>query len=119
MIISIFVGLIDDNKTKVMERSEEGGARSDNNERLVLILEDLGPNFAALGHGLSGMEEKNTFAESLFKNLDELASEGDFGDEKDSGSMLACGTGCKFEVDVSFAATSDATKEFGLTGRDF
>ncbi len=38
------------------------------------------PDFAALGHGLLGMNQGDAIAEGLLENADELAGEGDFWD---------------------------------------
>lgn len=74
---------------------------------------DLEPDLAAFGEGLAGMDENDAVAEGLGEDFDELASEGDFGDEEDGGFLLFEGLCGQCEVDISFTATGNASEERG------
>lgn len=50
----------------------------------------------AVGFGLFGVEEGDLVFESGFEDLDELGSEGDFGDEEDDGLAGFEGFGGEF-----------------------
>ncbi len=58
------------------------------------------------------MDKADAGAEGGFENLDELAGEGDFGDEEDDGLTVFKGILGHFEIDVGFTATSNAMEEF-------
>ena len=80
------------------------------------FLEDVEPDFAAFGHGLAGVNEGDEVAKGVFEDFDELAGEGDFGDEEDSGFAgfeRFCG---HLEVEIGFTATSNASEETSGAG---
>lgn len=112
------MGFVDDDETEVVNRGKEGGARADDDERLGTC-EDFEPSGTALGHGLLGVDENDFIWEGLLKNADELAGEGDFGDEQDGGFAGFEGLGGESEVDIGFAATGDAAQEAGGAGGGF
>lgn len=76
---------------------------------------DVEPDLATLGHGLLGMNEADTVAESLLENANKLAGEGDLGDEEDDRLAARDGIGGELEVNVGLAATGDATEKASVT----
>ncbi len=64
-----------------MNRGEEGRAGTDDNKGIGRFV-DLVPEVAADGVSLAAMETDDATFESTLENLDELARQGDFGDEK-------------------------------------
>lgn len=56
------------------------------------------------------MEENDAVAEGLLENLDDLAGEGDFGDEEDDGGLGLKGLSSEFKVKVGFTATSHTSE---------
>ena len=79
MIVGGFVSFVDDDETEVVDRSEKGGAGTDDDLRGALG-EDVFPGEVAGGFGLARVEEGDSVGEVLVENLDELGGEGDFGD---------------------------------------
>lgn len=75
------------------------------------FLEDVEPDFAAFGHGLAGVNEGDEVAKGVFKDFDELAGEGDFGDEEDGGFLLPERFRGELEVDIGFTATGNASEQ--------
>lgn len=57
------------------------------------------------------MDEGDTVAEGLGEDFNELAGEGDFGDEKDGGFLVFEGICSQCEVDVGFSAACYAPEE--------
>lgn len=82
-----FVGFVDDDETKVFDGGKKGGTGADD-DKGRFCLEDVLPLEVAFGLGESGVEEDNLVWEVLLKDGDKLRSEGDLGDEQDSGSLL-------------------------------
>lgn len=74
-------------------------------------LEELEPGFSPLDERLVGMDKGDKITKSLFKNFDQLASEGDFRDEKNDGFLLFEGIGGELEIDIGFTATGDTSEQ--------
>ncbi len=80
-------------------------------------IHNVEPDLAAFGHGLLGMNEDDSIAESFGKNADKLAGEGDFGDEENGGFLRFEGISGHFEVNIGFATTGNAAEEFSTLRR--
>lgn len=80
--ISVFVGLVDDDLTEVVNRGEKGRTGADDNEGVAGAAMDFEPGFATLDHSEIGVHNDDAITKSFLKNTDELAGEGDFGDEE-------------------------------------
>ena len=66
----------------------------------------------ALSFGLIRMEKDDVLSEGLLKDLNELGSEGNFGDEEDDGFLSLHRFFSKSKVNIGFAATGDTKEEF-------
>ncbi len=53
------------------------------------------------------MNESDAFAKRLLKNLDELASEGNFGNEQNRAAPRLEGVSGEFEINVGFTTTGN------------
>lgn len=75
--------------------------------------ENFEPSGAALDHGLLGMDEHDLIGESFGENVDELAGEGDFGNEENGGFLLVESIGGEGKVDIGFATTGYTAQKAG------
>ena len=82
-----------------MNGGEKGGAGADDDGGGGGF-EEAKPEAAAGGGGLLGVEQGDAVAEGLLENLDDLASEGDFGDEQQH--VLPAGERPGNQMDVDF-----------------
>lgn len=112
LVIGTFVRLVDNDEPEVRERRKEGGTGADDDIRgRSGGFEESEPGGAAFGKGLVGMDENGAPGEGMFEDFDELASEGDFGDEKDGRFLGLEGVFGEFKVDVGFATTGNALEK--------
>ena len=65
----------------------------------------------ASGFGLIGVDKGGLAGKSLFKNFNQLRSEGDFRDKQDDGAALGARFGGESEVEIGFAGAGDTVKE--------
>ena len=86
LVVGGFVGFVYDDEAEIFKGGKEGGAGTDD-DLGVIRDEEVFPDLMAGGFGLIGMNESDVAAEGVFKDLDELAGEGDFGDEEDGGFL--------------------------------
>lgn len=110
LVVGAFVGFVDNDETEVANRGEKGRAGADDDGGFG-GMEDFKPCLAAFSGGLVGVDEMDARAESLLEDVDELGSEGDFGDEEDSGLLRFKALSGHFEVDIGFTATSYASEQ--------
>ena len=71
------MGFVNNDKAKVFNGGKEGRTRTDDNLGMFRNEEFL-PDLMSSRFGLVGVDEGYLSAESIFKNLDKLAGEGDF-----------------------------------------
>ena len=95
LVVSGFVSFVDDNEAEIVDGGEESRARANNNMWFGGG-EKLFPDEMTFGFGLTGMNENNMTAEGRIEDGDELGSEGDFWDEKDSGLTTGKGVISQF-----------------------
>ena len=81
------MGLVDDDLTEVVNGGEKGRTGADDNEGVAGAAMDFEPGFATLDHSEIGVHNDDTVAKSFLENADELASEGDFGNEENGGFL--------------------------------
>lgn len=62
------------------------------------------------------MNEYNAIAKSLFEDLNKLASEGDFGDEENSGLIFLDSIRGELKIDIGFATTSNSAEKASRSG---
>lgn len=84
------MSFINNNKAKIVNWGEKGGARANNDMRFGRS-EELFPDKMAFGFGLARMDENNMATKGGIEYGDELGSEGYFWDEKDSGLIAGKG----------------------------
>ena len=98
--------LVNDNEAKVLNWRKEGRAWADYNLRLGRF-EGFFPDLMANRFGLAGVQDSDILKMRL-KIAYDLRGEGDFWHENNDGLPLRkCMLG-EFDIDVSFAAASDA-----------
>ena len=86
LVVGGFVGFVNQDKAEVVNEKKKGGAGADDDGGGGGF-EEVKPEAAAGGRGLLGVEQGDAVAEGLLENLDDLAGEGDFGDEEDDGFL--------------------------------
>lgn len=87
LVVSGFVGFVDDDESKVSDRGEKGGTGADDDLGRSGE-EEIFPDFATFFWGEVGVEKSDFLIEGFGKDLDELGGEGDFGDEEDGGFFV-------------------------------
>lgn len=130
MEIGAFVGFVDEDETEIGKGREECGTWTNDDKRLGRArrisrgvrggfccgIKDFEPSLTALGHSLFGVNENDAVAESLFKDFDQLTSEGDFWNEQNNRFLRFKGISSHFKVDISLSATSDTPEKRGASG---
>lgn len=66
------------------------------------------------GFSLFGMNSDNGMRKKALKFLNQLGSEGDFGDENDTRTEFLKLLHDKGEIEIGFAGTSDAVKKLSV-----
>lgn len=130
MEISAFVGFVNEDEAEIGKGREECRTWTDDDKRLGRVrgifrsvrsgfccrIKDFEPSLTTLGHSLFGVNEDDAVAESLFKNFDQLTSEGDFWNEQNNRFLRFKGISGHFKVNISLSATSDASEKRGTSG---
>ena len=110
--VSWFVSFVDDDGAEIVERSEEGGAGADDDERCSSS-ENALPEKVALTVSEAGVKSYDLVCEMFLEDLNELSGEGDFGEEEHERFVVAYDFVGEVEVDVGFAGAGDAVEEAG------
>lgn len=66
------MGFVDNDLAEIMNRCKKGGARADDDERVVLggVAMNAEPGLAAFDHSEIRMHDDNAFTEGFFKDVD-------------------------------------------------
>ncbi len=108
------MSFVDNDEAEIFDRRKESGAWADDDLRLV-ALEAFLPDLVADGLGLGGMLNDDVL-EVLLEIADDLGGKGDFWDEDNDGLAFGEGVLGELDIDVGFAATSNAVQENGIGG---
>ena len=112
LVIAGFVSLVDNHEAKVTNRGEKRRARANNNLWRGCV-EGAFPEMMTDCFSLSGVKNGNV-REMNLEVADELRSEGDFRDKNNCRLILCEALFSEFNIDISFAATSDTVQKDGV-----
>ena len=106
LLIGWLMRLVDNNKAKVLNWGKEGRAWTDYDLRFSRF-EGFLPDLMTDRFGLAGVQD-NDILKMRLKIAHDLRGEGDFRHENNDGLLLCERMLGEFDIDVSFAAASDA-----------
>lgn len=114
LVVAWFVRFIDNDEAEVLYGGKEGRAGA-NDDFWLGVVEDIFPDLVAQGLALGGVNKIEVLKMGR-KIIDELGSEGDFGNKKDERLFLREEALREVEVDVGLATTGDAVEKDGVRG---